>query len=63
MKLTIEGPCYNTSQVCEPILRSLPEWFGIETDLAGYIEKIDILPTFLAPTGRTGGRFPFTPPA
>lgn len=48
MKQTIEGPCYNTSRVCEPILRSLPEWFGIETDLAGYIEKINTLPTFLA---------------
>lgn len=51
MNFAIEGPCTNTNQFCEPILRSLPEWFGIESGLAGYIEKIDALPTFLARQG------------
>lgn len=48
MQITIEGPSTNTSRVCEPILRALPGWFGIESALAEYIEKIDTLPSFLA---------------
>ena len=44
----IEGPIYETSYACEPILRSLPEWFGIEEAIVHYCEVIDELPTFLA---------------
>ena len=33
---------------CERILRSLPEWFAIETALREYVAAIDVYPTFLA---------------
>jgi N-acetylglutamate synthase-like GNAT family acetyltransferase len=45
---TIEGPCFDKGQVCEPILRSLPAWFGIEEAIVQYVADIDHLPTFLA---------------
>lgn len=45
---TVEGPRYGMSAVCSPILRALPEWFGIEEALASYIKGIDPLPTFVA---------------
>ncbi len=48
MTFFIEGPLSNQAQVCEPILRSLPEWFGIDSALSQYITDIDTLPTFLA---------------
>ena len=34
--------------MCEPIMRALPEWFGIEEATAQYARDIDKLPTFLA---------------
>lgn len=33
---------------CEPILRALPEWFGIESMTKAYIESTDQMPTLLA---------------
>jgi GNAT superfamily N-acetyltransferase len=33
---------------CEPILRALPQWFGIKAALAQYIQEMDTLPTLLA---------------
>jgi ribosomal protein S18 acetylase RimI-like enzyme len=36
------------SEVCEPILRSLPQWFGIEEANIQYLKDIEILPTLLA---------------
>ncbi len=33
---------------CEVVLRSLPEWFGIESALQAYVDKVDRLPTYLA---------------
>jgi ribosomal protein S18 acetylase RimI-like enzyme len=36
---------------CEPILRALPDWFGIEEDVNKYLADIDRLPTFLALDG------------
>jgi len=47
LTITFEGPTYNTANLCEPILRSLPEWFGIEEDLRQYVSDIETLPTFL----------------
>ncbi len=38
----------NQATVCEPILRLLPEWFGIESAISHYVQAIDLLPTFLA---------------
>ena len=36
------------SGVCEPILRSAPEWFGIEDSVEEYVNRIAELPTVLA---------------
>jgi len=49
----IEGPLLNQSSVCIPILRLLPDWFGIEEAILGYEREIEHLPTFLA---RSDGR-------
>ena len=44
----IEGPLSNTAEWCEPILRSLPDWFGIEKAIEHYVKAINNMPTFLA---------------
>ncbi len=44
----VQGPLLNQSAVCEPILRSLPLWFGIEEAVVEYVRAIEHLPTFLA---------------
>jgi GNAT superfamily N-acetyltransferase len=36
------------SRICEEILRTVPEWFGIESATRGYIDGIAELPTFVA---------------
>jgi GNAT superfamily N-acetyltransferase len=36
------------SRLCEPIIRALPEWFGIEEATNQYIEDIEGLPTLVA---------------
>lgn len=46
--LTVRGPLLGQSHVCEPILRALPEWFGIEQATVAYAEQTDTLPTFIA---------------
>ncbi len=46
-----EGPCYGKSMVCEAVLRSLPDWFGIEEAIKHYAQEIDRLPTFLVMDG------------
>ncbi|MCK5132153.1 MAG: GNAT family N-acetyltransferase [Candidatus Sabulitectum sp.] len=33
---------------CEAVLRDLPEWFGIESALRAYVNKVDYLPTYTA---------------
>jgi len=48
MSFNIEGPCLGKAAVCEPILRSLPAWFGIEEAIVHYVGEIEHLPTFLA---------------
>jgi ribosomal protein S18 acetylase RimI-like enzyme len=48
MEFVIEGPLLGQSNLCEPILRLLPDWFGIEAAILNYEEEIDRLPTFLA---------------
>ncbi|HEX2907112.1 MAG TPA: GNAT family N-acetyltransferase [Phototrophicaceae bacterium] len=37
--------------MCEPILRSLPDWFGIEAATQQYIQDTDTYPTFIAYDG------------
>jgi GNAT superfamily N-acetyltransferase len=46
--MPITGPTYNASALCMPILRAMPDWFGIEAALLHYENEIDRLPTFLA---------------
>ena len=46
--LRIDGPLAATAAICEPILRALPPWFGIESAVLDYLENIPRLPTFLA---------------
>ncbi len=48
MSFNIEGPRFEKSNVCIPILRSLPAWFGIEESIVNYSTQIDHLPTWLA---------------
>jgi ribosomal protein S18 acetylase RimI-like enzyme len=47
-KITIGGPSLGTAARCAPILRALPQWFGIEAANQHYLEAIQELPTFLA---------------
>ena len=48
MKPIIAGPFLDKSSLCEPILRSLPQWFGMEESNIQYLKDIDRFPTFLA---------------
>ena len=48
MDITLQGPALGQASLCEPILRALPEWFGIEEATRQYIRDVDTLPTFLA---------------
>lgn len=46
--LVIEGPCLGQEAVGEALLRTLPEWFGIETAVLHYRDAMATLPTWLA---------------
>jgi len=48
VKLRVAGPLTGQSNVCEPILRALPDWFGLEASTQAYITQTDRLPTFVA---------------
>lgn len=49
--MDIVGPVSDISAECEGILRSLPEWFGIEASLLMYVADTQRLPTFVAAEG------------
>ncbi len=52
----IHGPAKGQSARCAPILRALPQWFGVEEATQHYIEQVDALPTLVATVdGRTVG--------
>jgi GNAT superfamily N-acetyltransferase len=51
MPITIQSPALGMASRCAPILRSLPDWFGIEQAVAQYLLDIDRLPTLLAVEG------------
>ncbi|MGD8625827.1 MAG: GNAT family N-acetyltransferase [Anaerolineae bacterium] len=51
MDIDIRGPFLEVASVCEPILRALPQWFGIEEATAQYIRDTNRLPTLLAAVG------------
>jgi len=44
----VHAPSLGLVKLCEPILRSLPGWFGIEEAIVWYLKKVDELPTLLA---------------
>ena len=44
----IRDAAIGQAALCEPVLRSLPEWFGIESALQAYVKSINVLPTFIA---------------
>lgn len=46
--IRVGGPFVEMSGVCGPILRSLPQWFGIEEATAQYIRDTDTMPTLIA---------------
>jgi len=48
MDFKITGPLINQASICIPILRMLPDWFGIEEAILEYEQAIEHLPTFLA---------------
>jgi GNAT superfamily N-acetyltransferase len=48
VNIEILGPHLGKSAVCMPVLRALPDWFGIEEALVHYEAEIEKLPTFLA---------------
>ena len=48
MEIEVVGPLLGQSELCEPILRALPDWFGIEAATRQYVADTAVLPTFLA---------------
>ena len=49
--VTILPPSIDCAAQCEPILRALPEWFGIEKSLLEYVEAAKKMPTMLVMDG------------
>jgi ribosomal protein S18 acetylase RimI-like enzyme len=48
MTTTIQGPLFGQTSTCIPLLRMLPDWFGLESGIQTYEREIGTLPTFLA---------------
>ncbi len=48
MTIAINGPLFEQTSVCVPLLRMLPDWFGEESGIRHYEREIGPLPTFLA---------------
>ena len=44
----IEGPLLHCASACIPLLRRLPDWFGLENAILDYERQVEELPTFLA---------------
>ena len=45
--IQIEGPTVHAREACDSILRSLPQWFGIESAIVDYVLDTERLPTFV----------------
>ena len=45
--ITIQPLSINCGEVCENILRALPDWFGIEESIIQYIKDADAMPTMI----------------
>src|SRR5262249_17156064 len=48
LTMEIEGPVTGVSADAERILRTLPDWFGIEASLLEYVRDTERFPTFIA---------------
>jgi GNAT superfamily N-acetyltransferase len=48
MTIEVEGPVLGKASLLEPVLRAVPDWFGIEGSIQGYLRDIDVMPTFIA---------------
>jgi len=59
LNIHIEGPIIDrkSSAICESILRSLPDWFGIEEAVMDYIHKAAENPAIIAWDGDTAVGF------
>jgi len=55
--MTIREAAKNKPRICEDILRSLPEWFGIEKAVRKYIEDARSRPMFVAGEGNDAAGF------
>ena len=56
LNVEIDEPVVGQSDVCEPILRSLPDWFGIERSIVQYLKDMETMPTLIArANGETAG--------
>src|SRR5262245_38641024 len=50
--VSVKGPLSGQGEVCELVLRALPQWFGMEIGVLKYIRKAGELPSFVAHLGR-----------
>jgi GNAT superfamily N-acetyltransferase len=48
MEIEVQGPLLGMASACEPILRALPQWFGIPEATEQYLKDIGGLPTLMA---------------
>jgi GNAT superfamily N-acetyltransferase len=55
--MNLIGPTLDRSADCERILRTLPQWFGIEAALRDYVDDASRLPTFIAEYDSRGVAF------
>lgn len=46
--ITIQCASLGLSAAVEPIIRALPDWFGVETSIQMYLRDVAVNPTFLA---------------
>lgn len=46
--IELKKPAKGLGKECETVLRTVPDWFGIEEALLGYVNQIDSLDTYTA---------------
>ena len=48
LRIVVEDERTVKSQICDEILRALPEWFGIEESIVEYVADVESMPFFVA---------------
>jgi GNAT superfamily N-acetyltransferase len=48
MSISIRSLAAGDADICEKILRSLPDWFGMESAIVRYRRDLDVLETYVA---------------